>query len=91
MLEQGAGGDGLIVDEGAVAALLVLDVITALDAEDLGVLAADGGDGNDDAAIGIASEDELVAVQGNMGAFVGSLEDLQCGHESSSRAALAAD
>ena len=63
VLERGAAGDGLAVDEGAVAALLVLDEELAVDAEDLGVLAADRGDRDDDGAIRVAAHDELVPVQ----------------------------
>ena len=80
VLERRAVADGLAVDEGAVAALLVFDEAAPLDAEDLGVLAADGGDGDDDAAIGVASHDELVAVQRDLAALVGPLDDLKRGH-----------
>ena len=47
--------------------------------------------GNDDAAIGIASEDELVAVQRDERSLVGSFEDVEYGHKFPLQAAAAAE
>src|SRR5262249_35438226 len=55
--------DELVVDEGAVAALHVLDEELALLANDVRVGPADGGAIDDHMAIGVASEDELVALK----------------------------
>src|SRR5205823_5396084 len=62
VLQQGAAADPRVVDEGAVAALAVLDEELVLLAHDLGVLAADGGDRNVDVAVRVAPEDVDLAV-----------------------------
>jgi hypothetical protein len=41
------------------------------------MLAADGGDWNDDGTVGVAAKAERIALQRNNGALVGALEDLK--------------
>src|SRR5262249_60573855 len=65
---------------GAVAALLVLDVVLAVDAEDLRVLPADRGDRDHDATLRVAAEHEAVAVERDDRPLVRALEDLQRCH-----------
>ncbi len=80
VLEECARGDCHVVDEGAIAALLVFNVVASLDAEDDGMFATDRCHRDHDAAVRIASEDELVAVQRDEASLVGSFKDVQCGH-----------
>src|SRR5262245_50996041 len=63
VVEQGLLSDLLVVYEGAVAALQVLDVETALSADNSSMFPANGRDRDDDLTIGIAAQDETVAVQ----------------------------
>src|SRR5262249_55214472 len=84
VLELGSAGDRLVVDEGAVTAVEVLDEEPRLDPQDLGVLPAHRGHGDDNLALRIATEHEALAVEGNPGSLVGSFEDLQQGHRHTS-------
>src|SRR5262249_49809226 len=52
VLELRPRADLLVVDEGAIAAVLVLDEEFALDTKDLRVFPADGVSGDDDVAVG---------------------------------------
>ena len=80
VLQQGAAADLLVVDEGAVAAFAVLDVILALDAKDMGVLAADGGVVDDDLAVAVPAEDDLVVLQLEAPALLGAFENEERSH-----------
>jgi hypothetical protein len=87
ILQGRAGVDGLVVDEGAVTALLVLDEVLAADADDLSVFAADRGDGDDDGALGVTAEDEAFSLKGDGLSLAGAFEDLERRHGSISRGA----
>jgi hypothetical protein len=59
VVERRARGDGLVIDVGPVTALLILDVVAVLDADDLSVLTGNGSRGDDNIAIGITTAGPL--------------------------------
>ena len=69
------------VQQRAVAAAEVLDVELAVDQEDAGVLAADGGRVQDDVAVRVAAQGDGIALQGEDLSGFGPLQGLQYRHE----------
>ena len=73
-------GDGLAVQQRAVAAVQVLDVEVAVEIEDSGVLAADGARFEDDIAGGVPAEDHGRPFQGEQLPRIEPLQRPEYGH-----------
>src|SRR5579875_1829203 len=62
VLKRCTRGDQLVIEIRSVTALLVFDVVTVLDTDNLSVFTANRGRRDDDIAIGIAPENEFITV-----------------------------